>query len=267
MSTPQDGNRGDHDRQEPSHHEALGRRSLAASFKRYDALEVPAESLKIRQGSSLAGDRSSTPYSPVPDQVRSGLGVAMDHLHAFKIIVVDGQAALPFALYTLVRSAYEAVGTALWLLQPSSRDERVLRSLKLAHHNRRLAHVLKEGLNLEDAGWDRNIAALERDRDGREQLVGADLRNVGSVTKRLGAIGELMPDLFMPPLALWQTSSGMAHANQSMMLFMLDREQIGEPEHGGADYRMTTSIILLAGYYDAALDMVERLLEAWNQRN
>ncbi|MCS5524660.1 hypothetical protein NY551_18155 [Curtobacterium flaccumfaciens pv. oortii] len=267
MRTQSGSGLGDHDRQEPLDHEELGRRSLARSFKRYDTLSERAEALSTRAGSSLAGDGSATPYSSVPGQVRSGLGVALDHLHAFKIIVTDGEAALPFALYTLVRSTYEAVGTALWLLQPASRDERVLRSLKLARENRRLVGKVYEELAVDDPGWDRTIGALERDRDGREHLVGADLRNVDRVSTRLAAIAPLVPDLFMTPLALWQTVSGMAHANDSMMLLMLDREQIGKPEHGGADYRMTTSIIGLAGYIDAALDMTERLLQLWDERN
>lgn len=59
----------------------------------------------------------------------------------------------------------------------------------------------------------------------------------------------------------------MAHANNSMMLLMLDREQIGEAEHGGADYRLTTSLLVVAGYFDAALDMIEILMELWDQRN
>ncbi len=258
---------GQHDRQETSEHEELGRRSLSLSFRRYESLAARSEAQSVRPGSSLAGDRAATPYSSVPDQVRASVGVALDHLHAFKLIVVDGEAALPFAMYTLVRSAYEAAGTALWLLHPASRDERVLRSLKLARENRRLVHVVMEKSDREDPGWDRAIAALERDRDGRASLIGADLRKVATVSSRLEAIAPLVPDLFLTPLALWQTSSGMAHANNSMMLLMLDREQIGEAEHGGADYRLTTSLLAVAGFFDAALDMIEILMELWDQRN
>lgn len=258
---------GQRDRQEAPEHEELGRRSLPLSFARYESLVARSEALSVRPGSSLAGDRAATPYSSVPDQVRASTGVALDHLHAFKLIVVDGEAVLPFAMYTLVRSAYEASGTALWLLHPASRNERVLRSLKLARENRRLVHVVLEKSDREDPGWDRAIAALERDRDGRAALVGADLRYVAKVSSRLEEIAPLVPDLFLTPLALWQTSSGMAHANNSMMVLMLDRQQIGEAEHGGADYKITTSLLAVAGYFDAALDMIETLMDLWAQRN
>lgn len=68
--------------------------------------------------------------------MRASLGVALDDLHAFKIIVADGLVVLPLKMLTLLRSAYEAAATALWLLHPASRDDRVLRSQKLARDNR-----------------------------------------------------------------------------------------------------------------------------------
>jgi len=174
-----------------------------------------------------------------------------------KIVVADGGAVLPFTMFTLVRSAYEAAATAFWLLQPASRDDRVLRSLKLARDNRRQVHNVMEKSGREDPGWDRAMAALERDRDGRKALVGVKLTSVLSVTDRLVEIAALFPDLFLTPLALWQTSSGMAHANNAMMLLLLDREQVGQAQHGGADYRVTTSLLVVAGYFDAALDLLD----------
>lgn len=267
MTAVGDGERGQHDRQETPEYEELGRRSLTRSFAHYDTLAARAEALAVRAGSSLAGDRSATPYSSVPDQVRASLGVALDHLHAFTIIVADGGAVLPFAMFTLVRSAYEGAGTALWLLHPTSRDDRVLRSLKLARDNRRQVHNLMEKSGREDPGWDRAIAALERDRDGRKALVGVKLDRVSSVTDRLEEIAPLFPKLFRTPLALWQTSSGMAHGNNSMTLLLLDREQIGPVQHGGADYNLTTSLLVVACYFDAALDMIEVALDLWDSRN
>ncbi|PPG65126.1 hypothetical protein C5C31_14730 [Rathayibacter rathayi] len=267
MTAVGDGERGQHDRQETPEHEELGRSRLTLSFARYDTLAARAEALAVRAGSSLAGDRSATPYRSVPDQVRASLGVALDHLHAFTIIVADGGAVLPFAMFTLVRSAYEATGTALWLLHPTSRDDRVLRSLKLVRDNHRQVHNLMEKSGRKDPGWDRAIAALERDRDGRKALVGVKLDHVSSVTDRLEEIAPLVPELFLTPLALWQTSSGMAHGNSSMTLLLLDREQSGPIQHGGADYNLTTSVLVVAGYFDAALDMIEAALDLWDSRN
>ncbi len=87
------------------------------------------------------------------------------------------------------------------------------------------------------------------------------------MTNRLKEIGPLLPSLFQSPLTLWQTSSGMAHANGSMILLMLDREQVGPSEHGGADFMMTPSLLALAGYFDTALDMIETALDLWDSRN
>ncbi len=267
MSTAGTHEDGRHDRQELPEHEELGRLSLRLSFARYESLVARSDALSIRAGSSLAGDRAAAPYSSVPDQVRVSIGVALDHLHGFKIIVVNGEAVLPFAMYTLVRSAYEAAGTALWLLQPALRDERVSRSLRLAYENRRQVHNVSEKLGREDPGWDRAVAALERDRDGRPALAGVKLQVKTSVTDRLTEIAPLVPKLFLTPLALWQTASGMAHANNSMMVHVLDREQIGNVEHGGADYMITASVSGLACYFDAALNMIETLMNLWDQRN
>jgi hypothetical protein len=52
-----------------------------------------------------------------------------------------------------------------------------------------------------------------------------------------------------------------------MMVLMLDREQIGEAEHRGADYEITTRSLAVADYFDAALDMTETLMELWDECN
>ena len=259
--------RGRYDRREGDDQEQLGTRALQASFARFDRLVERADAMQIRPGTSLAGDRDATPYSSVPDQVRTAVAVALDHLHGMKLTVVGAKAVIPFGMFTAMRSAYEASATGLWLLSPESRDERVLRSLRLGYDNRRQVKNALEALGRDDPGFNRAVGFLERDRDGRPNLNGVDLRGVASVTDRLKSIAELLPDLFMPPLVLWQTSSGMAHGNAAMMLQLLDREQMTDVQHGGADYMLTPSLLTLASYFDAALDMIEALCDLYDTRN
>jgi hypothetical protein len=57
---------------------------------------------------------------------------AMDHLHCLRALIADGQLLNMYTPYPLVRAALENASTAVWLLAPASRTERIIRRLRLA---------------------------------------------------------------------------------------------------------------------------------------
>jgi hypothetical protein len=203
---------------------------LQLSFARLSALEQQIETLEVGDRSSLAGDRTATAYNPIPDQVIGLLGAATDHLRAVQVTVEDsGGKILAMSLFTLVRSAIEMIGTGLWVLQPKSRDDRVLRSFELTWDNRRQVRSVKTELGLDsanDVGFNRMQARLEQLIDERPRIRGTRISKVTSVTSRLTAIAGLVPDLVEPPLILWQMASGIAHGNTSMMRNVLEVRQL-----------------------------------------
>ncbi len=248
-----------------------GMEFLQRGFRRLVAIEERVESLRVHERTSLAGDRDATPYDPIPDQVLGLIGTATDHLRAVQVTVEDsGGKVLAMALFTLVRSAYEAVGTGLWLLTPTGRDERVLRSLRLARDNRRQLRSVKQDLGQkpeEDEGFERMEARLNELRDLRPKLRGVSLRDVDPVTTRLKEIAVNLPDLVHPPVVLWRAASGIAHGNRSMMHSVLERRQMTPYENGSADFQVTTSVVVIAAFYDAALTMSDRLIDLFEDRS
>ncbi|WP_172582144.1 hypothetical protein [Subtercola boreus] len=55
-------------------------------------------------------------------------------------------------------------------------------------------------------------------------------------------------------------ASGIVHGNSSMMVALLEREQVGPSNGRSADYNVTSSVQMIAWFYHAALDMSEALL-------
>ncbi|MBF4622604.1 hypothetical protein [Clavibacter sp. VKM Ac-2542] len=254
-----------HDNRESDDRSAVGMRFLLHSFTRLTTAEAQSHALTVQPRSSLAGDRDAGLYNPLPDQVQGLLAVALDHLRAVQVTVEDsGGKILAMPLFTLVRSAYESAGTGLWLLQPASRDERLLRSMQLTWDNRRQVRTMiteRGGDPSKDEGFTRMDRRLTELLTARPGLEGAALKDLANVTTRLRSIGVLLPQLVMPPLVLWQIASGIAHGNHAMMHSALERRQLTPFVNGSADFEVTSSVVLVAMFYDAALTMVETLLE------
>lgn len=258
-----------HNNRESETQAQLGLTILQRHFRRYERVVKRADALDVMAGSSLAGDRDAAPYNPVPDLVHNVAGVALDHLHALLVSVEEsGGMILAMSSFTLIRTAFEAAGTGLWLLHPTSRDDRLLRSMRLTYENRRQVRSVQMGLGKTDPGFERMHARLKEQMDARPGLVGKPLaKSLTSVTDRLTSVAVLVPDLALPPLTLWQMASGVAHGNSSMMIAVLERQQVGESSGRSADYNVTSSVVSIALLYAAALDMVEALLDLYDSRN
>lgn len=241
---------------------------LQVGFRRRDALAQRSGQMTVAPGSSLAGDRDAANYNPVPDQIRTALATALDHLHNLQVSVESsGGTLLAMSSFTLIRSAFESAGTGLWLLSPSSRDERILRSVKLTYDNRRQLHTLRTEMGDDDPRFSVVKSRLQGILLARARLADESLRKPESMAERLRNIAGLLPDLVFPPLSLWRMASGIAHGNQSMIINVLEQEQVTPVERGSADFKVTSSFVSVAMHYDAALNMVETLLDLYATRN
>lgn len=260
-----------HNTRESDEQAVAGFRALQLGFIRLDAIEERAHSLHVQQGSSLAGDRDASRYNPIPDQVQGLLATATDHLRAVQVAVEDsGGKILAMSMFTLLRSAYEAAGTGMWLLQPRSRDDRILLSMQLTWDNRRQVRSVGTALGRHpdsDVGFNRMDARLAEIRETRDGLRGSTVTRVVKVTDRLISIAPLAPDLVFPPLVLWQMASGIAHGNSSMMQNLLEQQQISPYTNGSASFALTTSVGYLVVFYEAALQLVGRLIDQYESRN
>ena len=76
-------------------------------------------------------DAAAHPYE-ISHAVHSALASAVEHLDALRVLVADAHVVHARTPFTLMRAALENSSTAVWLLGPSSRDERIVRRLRLA---------------------------------------------------------------------------------------------------------------------------------------
>ncbi|WP_010204455.1 hypothetical protein [Salinibacterium sp. PAMC 21357] len=245
-----------------------GLQLLQRGFRTREALEDRVDALTVTFGSALAADRDTAPYNAVPDMVQNALNNALDHLHALQVSVAEsGGKLLAMSSFTLIRSAYEALGTGLWILQPESSDQRLLRSRQLLRSNRLQLQNMQYESGKSDPGFERVEATLQRQLDSLPSLANPSVKKLSSVTIRLREIADLVPELKVPPLILWQKASGIAHNNTYMMTAVLEKEKIELPDGSPNAYRVSSSFGMVAFYYDSALKMLEALLGLYDQRN
>src|SRR5512132_3374185 len=92
---------------------------------------------EVEPGSPLAGDARKSKSLQVAHAAWAGVVHSVDHLHALRALLIQAQVLNLGAPYTLARSAMENAATAVWLLEPAQRSERLRRRLKLAHYEAR----------------------------------------------------------------------------------------------------------------------------------
>lgn len=109
--------------------------ALASLSKTFALVEAWRERLHVQQprpepGSSLSGDdRATDPYH-LSHAVIEVLISAVDHLETLRLVVQEQHVIPARGGFTLVRAALENAAVAVWLLAPTSRDERVFRLLR-----------------------------------------------------------------------------------------------------------------------------------------
>lgn len=242
---------------------------LQLLFRRFAPLLDRHDSLpSVTPGSSLSGDLKAAPYNPVSDQIAGLLATAVDHLHAVRVSVEDsGGKIMTMALFTLIRSAFESAGTGLWILSPARRDDRVLRSMQLTRDNRRQQRSVRTDLKQPDPGFGRMEAKLKAQLAARAGLFGKGLDDKIPVTSRLEDIAGLFPEMIFPPVTMWRLASGIAHGNSSMMMILLDHEQLDDFTDGAASFKLTSSVAAIAVFYREALVVTEALFDLYDSRN
>jgi hypothetical protein len=88
----------------------------------------------VQTGSQLAGDARKSSQHQVGHAAWNGITHAVDQLHALKTLIAGARVVHTYAPYSLLRSATENAATAVWLLAPAQRTERLTRCLRLARH-------------------------------------------------------------------------------------------------------------------------------------
>jgi hypothetical protein len=226
--------------------------------------EVGALGRPVETGSSLAGDdRRSDPYQ-VSHAIIQLTTVAVDHLHALKVLVGDARKLHNSAPYTLVRSAIEAASTALWILAPRDRPTRLLRRLSHAAQDVRDGTLMAQGAKvLVPREFSQRSAELEL---MAQHVAGASGKlerlNLTQILREVDSLN--FTDL--QALAAWRTCSAFAHGRLWSSLSLLEREVFPSGAPNVATLRLTNSLSAVLWPTWVAHDLVVSALQLYEQR-
>ncbi len=234
---------------------------------------VDPNAAAVDPGSALAGDdRRAYPHQ-LSHAAWHALTISVDHLHCLHSAVVGCQEHSPssvllhiYAPFTLLRAGLENAATAVWLLSPVQRKERILRRLRLAAAN--VWHSDAVG----------NLIGSPPTRTRNERL--NELRRIaracgiseidavkkpghGEVVRAAGATilnGDLM-------VVLWKGCSGLAHGDIWATLSMLDREVREHPAASNVlNAKVTAPIAGLLTVVQGTVRMVDRGFALFDRR-
>jgi len=214
-------------------------------------------------GSSLARDDLDADPFHLSHAATSSMAVAVDHLHCLLQSVVGGAGTAnitittrPWALYSLLRGAVENAATAVWLLAPSERPERLERRVRLQLQDAKYADEINKLMDRTPDHLQRALVALEPIAEKAKYVMP---RNGGSVPPSevvrdagasfdLGANGAMLT---------WRACSGIAHGDNWALVSLPSHEILNDPAGDIVNTRVTLDVGQLAAWTSNAVRMIE----------
>ncbi|MDP9888638.1 hypothetical protein LFT44_21890 (plasmid) [Arthrobacter sp. FW306-05-C] len=243
-------------------------RLLDANLSLYDDMNRWPKS---EPGSLLFEDDQATYPFPISNDVRYLLLVAADNLNGLRSMILEatenGQPRLNlhvFAPYTLIRNAIECASTALWIMTPAERHERVLRlaQFELEDAKKNKAALTAFGGSGEET-FNRKKGIIEGIIRRYAELSWKGVDDGFRITGLLRTIGSLPGLEGLNPLGKWQIASGMAHGKRWVGTLLSDLKEDAQPTTKG------DSTFLLYGSFERVFWLAQcaqtLLYEASNQ--
>jgi len=172
-----------------------------------------AERGQPASGSPMRGDDERLDPYQISHAVHNSLSHGVDHLHCLRTVLRDAAVIHMYAPYSLVRSALENASTAVWMLQPPGRADRLTRRLRLAaadirngEEAKRLAQQSGPRTEAERIEQVRTIAQ----QAGIDPDVAVSRVGFGQIVKAAGGGSGPGADV---SLLVWRMCSGIAHGD------------------------------------------------------
>lgn len=180
----------------------------------------------VLPGSSLAGDDRATHPFELSQALRHLINASVDQLNGIKVLMFDMGTEHLAVGSTLARAALENTATALWMLGPKSRDERIKRTLRW-----RVRDYQDEDHTV---GKYIGNAAKEHIEEvvGVAVTRGLDGKGVRSGYKVETPIRGSMEFTSMQVDLLWRSASALAHGRPWAYRGFLRRDGVTVDEHG-----------------------------------
>jgi len=213
---------------------------------------------------------------------------AVDALKAVQTIlepVIAGTGSLPMsALYPMIRAAIESASLAIYLLEPTVRDERLQRSYLVAAEDAKYLSTFAEAL-----GRETNTVRADAQAHIRELLATRPSIEAGGpfsfervqysdLVENADAVMAADPAtpkvVRMALIAWWKLLSGLSHGKQWAFVELMERsEAVVDEANESAHVKITSSAAGVAIPLQLAVEALEAALrlfghrskEAWNQ--
>jgi hypothetical protein len=220
----------------------------------------------VEKGSDLAADDRRTSPLQLSHSVQSLIMVAVDHQHALARLVGGDRGTLhTTAPFSLARSAVEAAGTALWMLQPSdSWRERVRRLVIYQRQDRYDYEVVSTLVDARVGG------GLPPTLEKRKQWIATIIERNGitnlprrlEITDVLQAVDAAI-DRSRHIETFWRTASAFAHGRQWALVNALVREEQPGGREGVVTVKITNNIGRVLWGASIAHELTGRTLSAY----
>lgn len=232
----------------------------------------------ISPRSSLAADNRRTDPFQTSHVIEMLLNAGIDNLNGIRHLIwgrpgdVPSQAVVHQAAhYVLARAAIENFATALWILQPASRDLRIERTLRWHVKNIQDQH---QAISMLDISGQRSLEdKLLRLEQIATQSLGAipsRFRSGYTATKVLEYVDENNPENAgrkLSTLFLWRLCSGFTHGRLWASLTFQEQDAQPTDDPDVMSVRITSDLTRALWAPKEAMHLLERLLELRNQQS
>jgi hypothetical protein len=221
------------------------------------------DTMSPEPGSSLARDDCDADPFHISHVATSSMAVAVDHLHCLLQYVVSGAGTAnlsittrPWALYSLLRGAVENAATAVWLLAPTERAERLTRRVRLQLQDAIHADEINKLMKREPDHLTRALIDLAPVAAKANFVLPRKGGSVppSEVVRKAGASFDLGADAAM---LMWRACSGIAHGDTWAMVSLPSHEILNDPAGAIVNSRVTLDVGQLPARTSNALRMIE----------
>ena len=216
-------------------------------------------------------------------QIVTAMQIAWDALHTLQSILEEAihkGGEIPMAaLYPILRAAIENSSLAIYLLEPTERDERLRRAYQVAYDDAKLRCNFATSLDNPAAPWTRARTKVELWKLIGTRLLPDEPRSFkfprveySDLVKKAAAAIKADPATekakHMSLLAWWQLLSGLSHGRQWAMLEVMARsEAVVDEKNQTANVKMSTPAAAIAVGMLRAVEVLEAALRLYGRRS
>lgn len=221
----------------------------------------------VSSDSALGGDDTAADPYHVSHVVRQCLTAGVDHLHAVKELVVERGVIHIAAPASLARGAIENFATALWVIGPTRRDDRIQRALRWHVKNVRDQEKAAAPLGLPNYTGAADKLTMLDAVCARRGLSVRDVRRGYTSTEVVRYSEEIAGDLPLGVVLPWQICSGFAHGRPWAYLGVSAREEAPTDNPDVLSVRLTSDHSRALYPTLAAVQLLEVFLRIYEQRS